>query len=122
MAIEAIGSTLAQQGVGHLRFAAGVVALAQIGVEDHPRPPAALAVVLPAVFGDDLVEVLAELLQGLAALDGALHRAAQVGQQGAFGGAGYDEGPVVLCRVEVGPGAGGQVDLVPEEGDLLFEW
>ncbi|MNF45535.1 hypothetical protein D3C84_266730 [compost metagenome] len=122
VAIEAIGAALAQLGVGHLRFAAGVVALAQVGLEDGPRSPAAFAVVLPAVPGDDLVEALAELLQSLALADGLFYCAAQVRQQRALGGTGYDEGPVVLDGVEVGPGAGGQVDLGAEEGDLCLEW
>jgi len=86
--------------------------------------PARLALpgpALPAVLADDGGEFLAEPANRLTIADGFFHCGAQIGEQIGLGRAGDDEGAVVRGAQDVVPVLGRQVELLPEEFELLGE-
>ncbi|MNN58972.1 hypothetical protein D3C81_1740510 [compost metagenome] len=121
VAIKRVRPCLAQFGVSHLGFTPRVVRLPQVGLKDGARPPGAAAVILPAVLANDLVEVRPELLQGAPSGNGFLYRTSHIGQQVAPGRSGHDESPVVLCGINIAPGAGREISFTLEVVDLLLK-
>ena len=76
---------------------------------------------MPAVLLHDGPEVLAEGFYPLALGDGVIHSAAQIREQVRLHGAGDDEGPIMGPGHDVVPALGRQVELLPEEVQLLGE-
>ena len=93
----------------------------QVGVVDDAAAPVTSAVVLPAVFGDDRVEVAAEFFQRGAVGNGLVHGGAEVRQQVEAVSAGDDKGVVVFGAVDVGIAFSRDVQLVAKETQLLVK-
>ena len=75
--------------------------------------------VLPAVFGNDVVKVAAKFLQRRAVGNGLVHRFAKIRHHVEAVGTSDDKGVVMLGAVDVGVALGRQVELATEIVNLL---
>ncbi|MND35849.1 hypothetical protein D3C80_264960 [compost metagenome] len=119
MAIERIGALVLD--ALNLVITPGVVALAQVGLEDDARAPGGWAGVLPTVASHDLLERLLKRAEGLPLADRLVHRAAQVRQQVRLGRPRHHKGAVMGIPPHIGPTLARHIQLLAEEGDRLLE-
>jgi len=127
VAIAPVGEDREEIRVGELLMAAGGVAGRHVGlVDDLGAPGDALLAAFagpagPAIAGDERLEVLAEGGEAGALLDGFDDGGVEVGEEVGGLRAGDDERTIMRCVPDVVPALGGQVGLLPEEGELFGE-
>ncbi len=117
MTIERIGALVLD--TLDLLLTPGVVALAQVGLEDDLRTPGRRACMLPTVAGHNLLERLLKSSDGLPFTDRLVYRPAQVSQQIGLGGPRHHKGAVMGIAPHISPAFARHIELLAKEGDRL---
>ncbi len=107
--------------LGLLDVAARGIRHREVGLVDHPRTPAGPTGMFPAVLPDDLVEGVAELLEGCALFQRLLDLGSEIPDERVGGRACDREALRVGATEDVGPARRCQIDLLAQEVDRLVE-